>query len=280
MKETIMSTIKTTYNNIEEVPAGMESIYVKNDETGTFDLPQVEGLVAKDKLSEFRENNINLRKEIEGFTTAAESQAMAMDKMRAEIAAMEAKYSGVDLEAIAAQDAEMKALAEKQMIEAGDVDTLINQRVEEVLAAKQKELELQATEFKAHISGLESDLVSYDTQLNTMLVDNELTKIAGNLGVRASALEDVLSRGRAVFRVENGKATAFGKEGRPVYMEDAVTPLSIDGWIEGLTKSAPHLFEMSTGAGMAQPTATTAPAEVVATPHDSILAGLASLNTK
>ena len=168
-------------------------------------------------------------------------------------------------------------MLKRNSLKKGDVDTLINSRVDEVLAAQQKVLAEQKAMYEDQVLSLQTDLVSYDTQLNTMLVDNELTKIAADAGVRSSALEDVLSRGRSVFRVEDGKAVAFNDQGRQMYMEDAVTPVAIDGWIESLTKSAPHLFESSQGAGTPQPTSAPVKTEAPSTAHDSILAGLAAL---
>jgi len=270
-----MSTIKNTYNNAEDIPEGLESIYAKTD-NGDYAV-KVDGMVDKSRLDEFRDNNVNLRKEIEGFENQSSQHSTRIAEMEEAMRAVESKYSGIDLEAYAEQQQAAKALAEKELIEAGEVDKLIDSRVNEVLAAQQKELQAQKMAYEGRLESLQTDLVNYDSQLNVMLVDNELTKIAGNKGVRASALEDVLSRGREVFRVEEGQATAFGTEGRPLYAEDAVTPLSIDGWIGGLTKSAPHLFEMSSGAGAPQPISSSAPAAEPASPLDAILSGLADL---
>ena len=273
-----MSTIKNTYDNVEDIPQGMESVYTHNEETGKYSLPQVEGFVPKTRLDEFRDNNVNLRKEVEGYDTKIEESAAALDKMRADMKTMEERFSGVDLDEWASLQAERKAMAEKELIEAGDVDKLINSRVDEVIAAKQKELQAQKDAYEQQVLSLQEDLVNYDGQLNKMVVDNEISKIASRAGIAPSAMDDVLSRGRSVFRVEDGQAVAFNDEGRQMYMEDAVTPLGIDGWVEGLTKSAPHLFESSKGAGTPQPTTAPAKAEGSLNTHDSILAGLAGLD--
>ena len=278
MEDTKMSTIKTTYDNVEDIPEGMETIYTHDEATGRYNLPQVEGMVAKTRLDEFRDNNLGLRQEVEGYDDKLEQSAMALDKMRADMTAMEEKFSGVDLNEWSDLQAERKAMADKELIDKGDVDTLINNRVDEVLAAQRKVLAEQKDTYESQILGLQEDLVNYDGQLNVMVVDNELAKIAGQHGVRASAMEDLMSRGRSVFRVQDGNAVAFQEDGRQMYMEDAVTPLSIDGWIEGLTSNAPHLFEASTGASISQPTNSPAPAAEPASTHDSIKAGLANLN--
>ena len=273
-----MSTIKNSYDNVEDIPEGMETIYTQND-AGKYTVA-IDGMVDKTRLDEFRDNNINLRKEIEGHGDAVvgfEDQLMAM---KSQMQAVEEKYSGIDLDEWSALQAEQKAMADKELIEKGDVDTLINGRVDEVLAAQQKVLAEQKSIYETQITSLQEDLVTYDAQLNTMLVDNELVKIAGQHGIRASAMEDLMSRGRTVFQVEDGGAVALNEQGRQIYMDDAVTPLSIDGWVEGLSKSAPHLFESSTGAAISQPTDSPAPAVEAASTHDSILAGLASLDKR
>ena len=271
-----MSTLVKQYDNVESIPEGLESIYTKTDD-GTY-VVNVEGTVDKARVDEFRENNINLRKQIEGFEAGQLDNENSMTELKAQLEAVTDKFSGIDLDEWNSLQAERKANADKELIEKGDVDTLINNRVDEVIAAKQKELAAQKDSYEAQMASLQDDLLNYDGQLNTMLVDNELTKIAADAGVRASAMEDVLSRGRTVFRVEDGQAVAFNTEGRQMYMDDAVTPLGISNWIEGLTKSAPHLFESSTGAGTPQPTSAPAKAEAPSNAHDSILAGLAALN--
>lgn len=271
-----MSKIKNTYNNIEDIPAGLENHYSETEAGYTFN--GVDGMVDKGRLNEFRDNNIQLRKDIESRDDSISTSASELKAIQEDMAALESKFAGVDLEEWSAIQTERKAISDRELIEAGDVDKLIDSRVNEVLAAQHKELETQKLAYENQISSLQGELVSYDGQLNTMLVDNELAKVAGSQGVRASAVTDLLSRGNGIFRVENGVATAFGPEGRPMYDTDAVTPLSITRWVEGLTTAAPHLFEASTGAGMAQPTAATAPAAVAATPFDSILAGLVKLN--
>jgi hypothetical protein len=110
-----------------------------------------------------------------------------------------------------------------------------------------------------------------------MLVDNEITVIAAEAGVRSSAMEDVMLRGRGMFRVENGKAVAYDQEGRAIYGDDAVTPLSMKEWIGKLTENAPHLFEASTGAATQQPSSALNAPVTEAVGLDSILAGLVNL---
>lgn len=271
-----MSTIiKNTYNNVEDIPEGMETLFTETD--GVHTLTGVEGVVNKDRLNEFRENNIQLRKDLEAREEAVATSGAEMKLIQEQMEAMKNQFAGVDLEEWKLIQTERKDIEEKKLIESGEVDQLIQSRVNDVLAAQQKELESQKSAYEKQILGLQDDVLGYNGQLNVMLVDNELAKIAGSQGVRASAIEDLLSRGRGIFRVEDGKATAFNVEGRPMYDTDAVTPLSINKWIEGLTQTAPHLFEMSTGAASVQATDSPAPAVEPTSSKDMILQGLAGM---
>ena len=124
--------IQYTYDDVADIPEGYEALYTQNDE-GVFNMTQVEGVTAKGKLDEFRENNISLRQQIE------EKEALAAD--------LESKFSGVNLEKWNEFQEKESAMAEQQrkideqeLIDKGDVDTLIERRVQEVLAAKEKEL--------------------------------------------------------------------------------------------------------------------------------------------
>ena len=269
-------SIKHTYGDASEIPQGLEGAYTQTAD-GSFAL-QVDGMVDKGRLDEFRDNNVGLRKEIESHESMSLDYETRLATMQEQMRTVEDKYAGIDMEEWSYMQQEQKAMEERDMIERGDVDSLINSRVDEVVAAKQKELTSQKESYEHQIFSLQEDLVNYDGQLSKMLVDNELTKIASSAGIAPSAMDDVLTRGREVFRVENGKAVAFSREGRQMYQDDAVTPVTIDGWVDGLAKNAPHLFESSSGAGMTQPSTSTAKVVEGVSGQDAILAGLAALN--
>lgn len=270
--------LKNTYNNVEDIPEAAVSLYTQVEDGESYKLnTEIEGLVDKSRLDEFRDNNIQLRKDIESQHDVVRDAGRETEEIRAQMKALETKFSSIDLEEWNTLQAEKKAMVDKELIEAGEVDTLINRRVEEVLAAKQREIDAIKSDYEEKIGGLNDNLTNYDTQLSKMLVDNEITKIAADAGVRSSAMEDVMLRGRGMFRVENGEAVAYDQEGRAIYGDDAVTPLSMKEWIGSLTENAPHLFEASTGAAVQQPTSTPITNNSEVTGLESILAGLSGL---
>lgn len=279
--------LKSTYENAQDIPEGMESLYTEGD-SGTFNITGIEGVVDKTRLDEFRDNNIKLRKEFEQEQENTLSVKNELDQQTSTIKELEERLSSIDMEewdAFREEKAEInrksQALADKELIESGEVNSLIDQRVQEVLAVKERELEDMMDEYNSKILNLEGDVKQYDQRLEDMLIDGEIVKFSSEYGVRSSALEDVLYRGRNVFGVEEGQAVAFDESGRKVYGEDAVTPLTISGWLDKLSESAPHLFEASSGAGAVQQVSqpTQVKKEPVST-HDMLLSGLANIGMK
>tara|TARA_R110000737_G_scaffold93211_1_gene126347 strand:+ start:5232 stop:6026 length:795 start_codon:yes stop_codon:yes gene_type:complete len=261
--------IQYTYNDVADIPEGYEALYTQNDE-GVFNMTQVEGVTAKGKLDEFRENNISLRQQIEDRET--------------ESAALQSKFSGVDLEKWNQFQEQESAMAEKQrqiddqeLIDKGDVDTLIERRVQEVLAAKDKELGDMRGGHDETLTELYTQLENYETQFSSLVIDRELASLSADLGVASSALEDVLTRGRATFKVEEGRPVAYDKDGLKMYGADAITPLSVGEWLDGLSDKAPHLFNKSRGTGAGQPSDTPVQDRESGNATDLILAGLANM---
>lgn len=206
-------SIKARIKTLEEAPEAIRSLYVEKD--GEFVLP-VEGMVAKDKLDEFRQSNIDLKKQIETITE---------------------KYDGIDPEG--ARKLAEKAIKErdKKLIDAGKVDEIINERVGAAKAGFDKERKT-----------LEDGTRKLTIQLEGLLIDNAVRDAASKSGVRAGAVDDVLLRARQVFKVVDGKAVAF--EGEKELYGPKGDPMTVGEFITGkLAESAPHLFEQSQGSG-------------------------------
>jgi hypothetical protein len=206
-------TLKATYTKIEEIPEAARDLYTEKD--GKFSLA-VEGLIGKEKLQEFRDSNIALKKQIEELTE---------------------KFGDIDPE----QYREMKEKAEKQrtkqLIAADKVDELVAERVNAAKAGFEKQSKV-----------LEDDKRKLNIQLEGLLIDNAVRDAATKSGVRSGAVDDVLLRARQVFKVVDGKAVAF--DGDKQLFGSTGDPLTVPEYISGkLVEAAPHLFEPSQGSG-------------------------------
>lgn len=207
-------TIKAVVDDINAVPEALRGFYTEQD--GKFTLT-VDGLVPKTKLDEFRQNNINLAQERD---------------------ALKQKFDGIDPKTARELLAKAQAEKDKTLIDAGKVDELLAQRVD----AMRKDFETQ-------LSGETNKGKKLQAQLESLLIDGAIRDAAVRAGVRASAIEDVLLRGRTVFKLVDGKAVPMQGD-QPVFGKTGDT-MSMEEWVAGLTANATHLFEPNRGGGAA-----------------------------
>jgi hypothetical protein len=203
-----------TVDSLDGVPEAARDLYTARD--GKFHLA-VDGLVPSARLSEFRDNNIAYKKELD---------------------TLKAQFDGVDPEKYRELTAKEQKLLDKKLIDAGKVDELVEQRVGAM-----------RTEHERVVADLNTKLGGSTKALEGLVIDSALRDAASASGVRSTAIEDVLLRGRAAFKLHEGKAVAFDGD-KPAFGKDG-GPLSITEWTAGLAERAPHLFESSNGGGAA-----------------------------
>lgn len=204
--------LKSVYDNLTDVPAALTEFYTERD--GKFHLG-VEGLVPKARVDEFRDTNISTRREL--------------DELRA-------RFEGVDPDVFRTLSEQAKKIADKKLLDAGKVDELIEARVAAMRADHDKAIGMA-----------NGEAGSLRKQLESLVIDGGLRDAAMKAGVRPTAVEDALLRGRGTFRLVDGKSVAFDGD-RAVYGKSG-DPLGADEWMAGMAERAPHWFEASTGGG-------------------------------
>lgn len=206
--------LKFQVDSLEGIAEGQQSLYAKNDEDGKFYL-QVEGAVSKKKLDEFRNNNIQLRQEAE-------------------------KYKDIDLDKYNELLAQASAADKKKMVPMAKIDEMVTEKTKTMQQEHAKVIKQLETE-KSQLSG----------NLNTLLIDTDVRKnaVGDAYKVADTAMDDVVMRAKTVFKVENGKAVPYDANNNVIYGKDGTNPMSVNEWIAGLHKTAPHLFEKSSGSG-------------------------------
>lgn len=208
-------SLKFVLDSLEGLDDGHKTLYSKHTD-GKFYL-EVDGAVAKNKVDEFRDNNISLKQKNEELT---------------------AKYGSVDLE-------RYNALLEKEANDDGKkripldkVDSIVAERTAAMKAEHQTQIDAAANAN----SGLSN-------QLNGLLIDGAVRTAAMDAKVQTGALDDVILRAKQTFQVIEGAAIAHDSNGQVLYSKNGTDPLSTVEWIGGLKTSAPHLFEVSKGGG-------------------------------
>lgn len=202
--------LKSVIETLEGVPEALHTYYAKSDD-GKFRL-QAEGLVEKSKLDEFRTNNVSLLKQLEGFKDVNVDEYLQLKE-------------------------EARKIRDKKLIDAGKLDELVEERVQEMRSKLTGERDTESNRAKTLAARLE-----------TVLIDNEIAKVAVAAGCVETALDDIIYRGRQVFRLHNDVVTPMDGD-KILYSADGSTPLSIKDWLSGLSSKAPHLFKQSQGGG-------------------------------
>lgn len=195
---------------LEDVAENYRGLYTQGED-GAYYL-DVDGAVAREKLDEFRNNNVNLLKQLEGFKDVDPTKYRELIEQH-------------------------RKLSEKKLIEEGKVEELINQRVQAM-----------KTDFERQIGEKDQALQLSNRQLETLLIDNSVRDAASKVGVAPTAIEDVLLRAKTVFRIQDGKPVAM-RDGQVVYGKDGQNSIGIPDWVGSLKEQAPHLFQPSQGSG-------------------------------
>lgn len=216
--------LKLVAAKLEDVEEAFRSLY-KLGGDGKFYLQTEEDEEGKKKLTEFRDNNIKLMKEKEELEIKLKSLG--------------------DPKQIEEMKKKMQAIDDKQMIEAGKIDELVAQKVERMRA----DFESQLAALKKAVDEKEVMLTKTNDRLSEVLIDSEITKAVTAVGgVRKDAMQDIISRGKRVWRLEDGKP--IPKEGdKLLFGKDGKNPMTFDEWATILSETAPFLFESSGGSG-------------------------------
>lgn len=201
-------SLKFTVDTLADVPETARTFYVERD--GKFVL-DAEGAVSKGRLDEFRENNLALTRQLTD---------------------LQKQFEGIDPDQARALADRAQREHDRKLVDAGRVDELVSERTAAV---------------RAEFAGLASERDRLNAQLASLVVDGAIRDEAARAGVRPAAIEDVLLRGRAIFRLEGGKAVAIDGD-EPAYGGNG-EPLGVAEWVSSLAARAPHLFEPSKGGG-------------------------------
>ena len=195
---------------LEDVPENVRHMYVARD--GQYFL-DVDGVVPKERVDEFRNNNIELQKQID-------------------------RYKGIDPTKHAELLAIQQEMEEGKLIKEGKVAEVVDLRVKTMKAT-----------YDGQIAEYGQKLTVANRQLETLLVDNVVKTAAIKNGVVPSAVDDVVLRAKTVYTVVDGVPTPKGADGQVIFGKDGKTPMPVDEWLISLRSTATHLFQGSTGSG-------------------------------
>jgi hypothetical protein len=237
--------LKGKYAKKEDIPSGLENHYEANGD-GSWHL-QVEGMVPKAQLDEFRNNNIDLTKKLEKF------KDVDVDKYKELINRSEDDFKKAVLAATA---------------------KLTEEQVEAAVTTRVKKMQL---DHEAEAKALKDANTNMSSLLSVAMIDNAVRAEAIKAGVQDTAVDDVVLRARTTFKLVDTSVVAFNPKGEKLFDKDGQTPLPVSTWVVDLKKTAPHLFRGMEGGGAGGGRgAGGAPDVSKMSPTQKIAAGLAS----
>lgn len=203
---------KFSYKTKAEVPTALSEFYTEKDGVWYLD---VDGAADAERLKEFRDNNIDLKKQVKDLTEKfADIDPVEHKKLVAKAATLEAAVAKAD----------------------GKIDELIATRTE----AMKKEHEKT-------VANLTKNLEGANNELSRLKIDSAVLEAGTKHGLRSTAHLDLIARAQRTFKLgDDGKIVATGPDGKAIYGKGA-DPLTIGEWVESQAKEAAHLFEPSQG---------------------------------
>jgi hypothetical protein len=216
--------------DINKVAEAHREFYVKKGEKWYLDLDgELEGYVAKEKLDEFRNNNIELMKKLE----AAQSKRALTPEEEAEFTRLKS------------QEQQIK---EKKLLDSGQIEEVVSQRV----ATLKGDYEGKITGLTKKVTELETGLHGMTNKYANTVITAEISKVIPTIGkLRPQAMDDVISRARSTWLYDSTADVVVAKnaKGEVIYGKDGKQPMTIAEWCAGLVETAPHFFEGSAGGG-------------------------------
>lgn len=215
-----MPKLKRTYTNKEEIPTEAAGLYIESGGQHVLqhDL-EVEGLVPNATLEEFRNTNINLRKDL-------------------------ARFEGVD------PDKYKELSSREQQIR--DAETKGSERIEERVQERTKAALQQWEKDRAQLTGQVGTL---SEKLQKAVIESRALEQATPFGLRKDAARNLILLVNEQWRLdENGEPVCFESDGKTVRLDGSGKPMrGTDGlqrFIERLAREdAKFLFEGNQGGG-------------------------------
>lgn len=194
-------------------------------------------------MSEKTYTQAELDAEVLGLKNKNSELLAAVSGLKNDLATTNSKFEGVDIEALKALAATAKNQEEKDLLDNGKFDQLMQVKIAEAMNPLQAQLEATKGELDAVIG--ERDKVKSDFSLTR--AENFLRSEAGQVAdLHSTAIDDIVMRGQKKFREFEGAFQAFDGD-KPLFKDNK--PLSGVQWIESMRDTHPHYFNKASGTG-------------------------------
>lgn len=239
--------LKKRVSDLSKVPEKFHGLYVEDGDEFVLDNDLAiddddDSGSSKDKIKEFRTNNIKLQKQ--------------NDELAEKVKTLEEKFASLGdtppdmLKQAIEMVNKIEEEEDRKLIAAGRIDEVVQKRSASKLDAVKKDLTARITALEADLTKAhESENLLKSRLSQTLITTNSQAALGKIAAIRTGAMDDVAQRANRVWKMgEDGEFVAHDQNGEPIYNNKG-EPISWDDWAASLVKDAPHLFEGGSGGG-------------------------------
>lgn len=220
--------LKAKVQSLDGIPEEYHGLYTKVGDDFVLDVDDAE---YKQRLAEFRTNNIEGRRKLEEMQRKLEA------------------FGGVnpdDLESLKEAQRKLQELEEKKLISEGELEKVLERRTERM----RQEYEGKIEQLTGQVTTLSTERETFKSKLAENQLASTILGAITEVGVpRKGAARDILSRAGDVWQIDDTGELRPVRDGKLVYGRDGTNPLTPQEWAQGLAKEASWLFEPSAGGG-------------------------------
>lgn len=236
-----MAELKAIIDKLEDVDEALRGLYRETDD-GKFVLDLSDDEI---KLHPGTQPLQSAMKHAKDERKTARDRVKALEDEAQELLAIAERFKDIDPEKARAALKQAQEIADKKLLDAGQIDELVAERTERMKADLTAKIEAAATALEASTA----QVTVLSTELSDIKIFNTIREAAIKAGARSEALEDIVQRARPVWKLVDGAAVAFKAGTSDGLFGKSGEPMGIDEWVTTLTEGAPHLFKGSAGGG-------------------------------
>lgn len=154
------------------------------------------------------------------------------------------QFEGVDIDKLRALQHQVENDEILRLMSEGKSSEAIEKATEKMQVTHQAELQ----KLQEALESTQTEAQSNAQLVQSLLVDGGAKQAFIEAGGVKTAQEDVASRAREIWQVENGEPVA--RDGNGNIIQGKEGPLTMSEWVAALKETAPHLFPPSEGGGM------------------------------
>ncbi len=215
--------LKFIYDEESAIPAAFKDLFEKGSDNKW--RLQVEGAVAAERVTEFRDLNTGLKKAMEQVLAAVTGKDVS-------------EFRDFKIDQVAA----LAETAVKELRDSGDKKT--KKEIEDAVEARIGTLK---KDHETTLQKTQAERDKYLRRVEALEIDTAAIDLASKQGLLPEAHATFARHARDTWQLVDGKLVAM-KDGKEVFGKNA-EPITMDAWVKDQTQTAKFFFGQSQGSG-------------------------------